>query len=242
MGAAQLANQREQRQVHRNNDAADDDSQEHDHRGFEGGQQVLDCRIDFFFVEIGYLLQHGVHGSGLLADADHLRHHARKHFRFLQRVGQVLASLHGPAHVHQRFFDDGVARCPAGDIQAFQDRHTRGDQRTQSASETSHSNFSQQYAYEWQFQQRCVYRVPSDRRSVPNLQADGNSSKGYHNQQTEDAANEVAHRDDDARGQRQIYAQAQKQSREDRDDLPQEQSDHAGRDEQHGNRIHQRGS
>src|SRR5579859_3243852 len=57
----QLADQREQRQVHRYDHSADHNSQEYDHDRLEQCQQIFHGSVDFSFVEVGNLLQHGVH-------------------------------------------------------------------------------------------------------------------------------------------------------------------------------------
>src|SRR5256885_12825600 len=57
---AQLANEREQWQVHGNDHAADYHAETNDHDGLESGQQVFHRRVNFFFVEISDLLKHGV--------------------------------------------------------------------------------------------------------------------------------------------------------------------------------------
>src|SRR5256885_12693170 len=90
---AQLADEREQWQVHGYDHAADHHAEKYDHDGLESGQQVFHRRVNFFFVEISDLLKHGVHRARLFADSNHLCDHARKHFRFFQRLGERLAFL-----------------------------------------------------------------------------------------------------------------------------------------------------
>src|SRR5258708_2678434 len=90
---AQLAEEREQRQVHGNDHSADDHAKKNDHDGLECGQQVFHRRVNFFFVEVSDLLQHGIHRASLFADGNHLCDHARKHFGFLQGLGKGLAFL-----------------------------------------------------------------------------------------------------------------------------------------------------
>src|SRR6266404_5768889 len=107
--AAQLADQREQRQVHGNDHAADHHAEKNDHDGFESSQQVLHCRVHFFFIEIGDLLEHGVHGARLFADGNHLRHHAREDFGISQWFRERLAFLERFSYLLQSPLDDRVS-------------------------------------------------------------------------------------------------------------------------------------
>src|ERR1700741_2535066 len=50
--AAEFADEGEQRQVHRDNHAANNEAEEHDHDRLESGQQVLDGSVHFFLVEV----------------------------------------------------------------------------------------------------------------------------------------------------------------------------------------------
>src|SRR5229473_5848250 len=92
MQLAQFSDQREQRQVHRNDHAANDHAQNHNQEWLHSGQQVLHGSIHFFFIEVRNLLEHRVNGSGLFAHANHLRDHAGEYARFLQRLGERPAS------------------------------------------------------------------------------------------------------------------------------------------------------
>src|ERR1700722_15906467 len=56
VGAAELTDQREQRQIHGDHDAADHDAQEYDHHGFQSCEQVLDRRVNFVLIEVGNFL------------------------------------------------------------------------------------------------------------------------------------------------------------------------------------------
>src|ERR1700682_637222 len=107
----QLADEREQRQVHGNNHAADHHAQKHDHDRLKGRQQVFYRGVDFIFIKVRDLLQHGVHRAGLFADADHLGDHAGKNLSFTQRLGQRLAFFEGPAKLHQSLFFDRLPIC-----------------------------------------------------------------------------------------------------------------------------------
>jgi len=87
--------------------------------------------IDFVFVEVCDLLQHGVHGAGSFAHADHLGHHVGENAAFAQGIDDGAALFDRLAHFHQRFFQHGVARGAGGDGQAFENRNAGGDERAQ---------------------------------------------------------------------------------------------------------------
>src|SRR5579862_6321592 len=58
MGLGQLADQVEDRQIHRDDDAADDDAEDGDHDGLEQRQEAGDGRVHFFLVEVRDLAEH----------------------------------------------------------------------------------------------------------------------------------------------------------------------------------------
>ena len=69
----------------------------------------LVAEVDFVFVEIGNLLQHGIHGAGGFADADHLRHHVGENAGFAERIDDGAAFFNGFADFHQSFFQHRVS-------------------------------------------------------------------------------------------------------------------------------------
>src|SRR5207302_8950610 len=80
---AQLADEREQWQVHGYDHAADHHAEKYDHDGLESGQQVFHRRVNFFFIEISDLLKHRAHRARLFADSNQLCDPRRKPFRFV---------------------------------------------------------------------------------------------------------------------------------------------------------------
>ena len=70
--------QLEDRQVHRDHEAADDDAEEHDDDRLEQARQRRDRVVDLALVEVGDLAQHVVERARLLADLRHLQHHDRE--------------------------------------------------------------------------------------------------------------------------------------------------------------------
>src|SRR5918911_4985933 len=77
----------EDRQIHRDDQAADDDTQEHDHHRLEQARQRCHGVIDFALVEIGDLAEHIVERARLFADLRHLQHHVREDPLIGHRVG-----------------------------------------------------------------------------------------------------------------------------------------------------------
>ena len=78
-------------------------------------------------------------------------------------------------------------------------------------------------------------------RSVPELQCNADANDEHENQKAVDAADELAHPDNDAGGKRQVDAEAVEQCGENRNDLPeQERDDHYG-DADDGDRVNHRG-
>ena len=73
--------------------------------------------------------------------------------------------------------------------------------------------------------------------AIPHLQAKECAHNGHKEEKTKNAADEIAHGYDDFRRQRQIHAEASKQSCENRHHFPEQQCDDAGSDRYHAHRI-----
>src|ERR1700733_3781785 len=239
--ACQFADQREQRQVHGNDDAADDHAQDDDHDGLHGSQQVLHGRVDFVFVEVGDFLEHGVHCAGLFADADHLGNHAGKYAGVLQRINQRASGFDGFAGLGDGALDDRVSGGPRGDVQAFQDGHAAGDQSAERPGEAGDGDLSHEWTDQRNFQNDGVNRHAALRRAIPGLQGEHATREEQGDDEAVDAADEIAEHDDDARGQRQVHTQAVEELGENRHDLPEQQDDDAAGDAQDGDRINHGG-
>src|SRR6185437_10880833 len=111
--ARQFGDHREQRYVERNYDASDHDTQQTDDDRFQHGQHVLGGGVDFVFVEVGNLLQHGIHGARSFADADHLGHHVGKYSRF--RSGSTMVR---PSSMALRTFINASSSTALPDVLA----------------------------------------------------------------------------------------------------------------------------
>src|SRR5579862_8355794 len=238
---AQLADQREQRQVHGDNHAAYDDAQKYDHDRFQGGQQILHRRVHFLFVKIRDLLQHGVHCAGLLADRDHLRHHARENRRILQRFGQRLAFFQRFPHLVQCLLHHRIARGSGRNVQSFQNGDAARNQRAQRPRKPRHGDLAHQNTEHRQLQNHRVHGQLAARGPIPRLQREDDAHKTRQKQQSKPAADQIAHADHDSRRQRQRYAQPCEQRRENRHYFPQQQDNDRARDAQYADRINQGG-
>src|ERR1700682_87424 len=237
----QLADEREQRQVHGNNHAADHHAQKHDHDRLKGRQQVFYRGVDFIFIKVRDLLQHGVHRAGLFADADHLGDHAGKNLSYTQRLGQRLAFFERPANFHQSLLYDSIPRGFRGDVQAFEDGYAAGDERTEGTCEARHGNFSEQHTNQRRLQKGGVDYVASLGRSVPNFDPKNRSHECDQEGKAEITPDEVAHADDYSGRQRQRHAQACEQRCKDGHDFPEQQDDDARGDGQNTHWVNQRG-
>src|SRR2546427_822989 len=101
--------QLEDRQVHCDDEATDDDAEEHDHERLEQRRERGHRGVDLVVVEVGDLLEHLVESAGVLAHVDHVHHHGREHGTALQRLRQRAARGDGRARLHHRGLDDAVA-------------------------------------------------------------------------------------------------------------------------------------
>src|SRR5437762_10118243 len=77
----------EDRQIHRDDQSADDDAEhDHDDRLHQSGQ-IRDGVVDLVFVKLGHLLEQRIERAGVLADRNHLADHGRKNVAFGERLG-----------------------------------------------------------------------------------------------------------------------------------------------------------
>ena len=199
---AELADEREERQIHRNHNSANHPAKKDDHYGFESREQVFDCGVHLIFIEVRNFLQHGIHRARLLADSDHLRDHAGKDVGLAERIGQVASGFERLANVAERFLDDRVPRRAPRNVQTFENRDAGGDQSSQRAGEPGNSDLAKQDPNQGNPEQRGINGVSAAVSTVPNLQADARADNREENQESEDAADKIAEPDDDAGGQR----------------------------------------
>src|SRR3712207_5401125 len=76
----------EHRQIHGDDDAADDAADDHDHQRLYDRGQRLDGGVYLRLVELSYLGEHSVYVPGLLSDGYHAGDHRREDRLALQRL------------------------------------------------------------------------------------------------------------------------------------------------------------
>src|SRR5271157_2379308 len=235
----EFSDHREQRHVQRNHDASDADAEHADDDRLQHGQHVFGGGVDFVFVEVRDLLQHGVHGAGGFANADHLGHHVGEDAAFAQGIDDGAAFFDRLEYLHQRFFEHGVARGAGGDGQAFENRNARGDERAQGAGETGDCDLAQQHTEDGQFEQHGV-EVIAPTRVLANLLDPEDEADGAHDKEPPEMTHEGAEADDEAGPQRERNSQSDKKVGEDRHHpLEQRAHDQAGEGDD-GYRVDQR--
>src|SRR5436190_10433829 len=121
--------QLEDRQVHRHDEAADDDAEQHDHDRLEQRGERGHRGVDLVVVEVGDFLEHLVEGARVLADADHVHDHGWEDGAALQRLREGAARGDGRARLHHRGLDHAVASRPCRDEEPLEDRDARRDER-----------------------------------------------------------------------------------------------------------------
>src|SRR2546430_2276929 len=92
----------EDRQVHRDHQAADHDAEEEDDRRLEQRHEVRHRVVHLVLVEVGDLLQHAVEGAGRLPDGDHLADHGGGHLALGERLGDRAAARDAGARRAER--------------------------------------------------------------------------------------------------------------------------------------------
>src|SRR5580692_4523220 len=134
--AAHVADHGNQRQEHRDHDAADDDGQKNNHDGFEQGSHGGHGIVHFLVVVVGDLQKHFRHGAGLFADIHHADDHRRKNAGGFQRRGDGLAFLDAFVDFDDGVADDDVAGGLLHNGERLQNGDTAADERAERARET----------------------------------------------------------------------------------------------------------
>jgi hypothetical protein len=243
MALGHFADEGEEGEVHGDDDGADGDAEEADHDRLDERQQAGDGRIHLLLVEVGDLAEHGVERARLLADADHLRDHVGEDLRSLQGLDHRLAALDPVAHLPDRVFEDDVAGGAGRDLQGLEDGHARREQRRERAREARDRNLAQDAAEDGQLEHERVEQPAPLRRAVVELDADDRPDDGAEDDEPADAGEEVADADDDAGGERELFARPE-QPREDAlergDDEDHDDGDHRRRDDDDRRRVDER--
>ena len=141
-----LGHEAEDRQIHGEDEAADEPADEDHHDRFEHGQQAGHRRRDLVVVETGQLAEHLIEGSGLLADLDHLGHDEGKAAADLEGVGQAAAFGHQAPGLQDAVLDDQVARRVGRDFEAFEHGHAARQKRAQGPGDAGNGHLGHDLA------------------------------------------------------------------------------------------------
>src|SRR5690554_2330979 len=107
--ALDIAGHREDRQVHGDDHAADDNAQKDHHQRLEHRGEVVDGDVDLFFIEVGNFCEHDVEGTGRLTHADHLNDHGWEDAGLHEWIDHILALADALAHIHDGLLDGHIA-------------------------------------------------------------------------------------------------------------------------------------
>ena len=209
-----FADECEEGEVHGYDDGADCDAEEADHDRLDQRQEAGDGGVNFLFVEVGYLAEHGVERAGLLAYAYHLRDHVGEDFARLQGLDDRFAALDTDANLVDGVLDYSVAGRARSDFERLQDGHARGEQRGERAGEARDRDLTKYLPDDGNLERDLVHHPAALRRLVVGAEGHGRADDRAEYDEAADAREEVADGHDDAGGERELLVGAE-QARED---------------------------
>src|SRR2546423_5122885 len=209
-----LADECEEWEVHGDDDGADGDAEEADHDRLDERQKARDGRVNFLFVEVCDLAEHGIERAGLFADADHLRNHVGEYVARAQRLDERLAALNAHANLVYRLFENDVSGGARSDVERLEDGHARRKKRRERAREARDGDLAKDGPDNRNFQEQPVNQSVAFRRLVVGANDDDEGDDYTEDDESANACEEVANADDDARRERELFAGAE-QARED---------------------------
>jgi hypothetical protein len=166
---AEVRDDLDHRQEHRDDDEADDKAQQHNHHGFNRRGETGDGHLHLVLVEVGDFVEHVIQRARFLADADHVDDHRREHFAALERVGDFLTFADAGARFDNGVRDDRVAHDARDGLHRLQDGHARREQGAHRAAEARHHDFVVQRSEHGHAQFDPVSDAPSDARTHEQL-------------------------------------------------------------------------
>src|SRR6266545_3416325 len=230
----------EHRQVHRDDDHADHQTDADHHHRLDDRGQALNGRIDLVLVEVGDLAEHLLELSGLLADLDHVADHRREDGVVDERLRDRHSLVHPRANVGKRLFDDPIAGRLARDLERFDDVHARGDERRQRAREAGDRDLEHDAADLHRHSQlEPVPDLASLLRLLRAAEAEDHAAQGREDEHPV-ASEEVRHGHDVLGKHRQLAAEVLEDVDEDRDEEEQHPDQDEGREDQDHRRIDHR--
>ena len=133
--------QLEDRQEHRNHDAADDDAKKNDQEWFDQRSEGVEHRFDFFVPEIRHLFQHRVDFTRSFTRRNHAEHHGRENRLFRKSDRKIVAFFDVLTHALDTGFNDVIAGSAGDNVDDFENWNTTADQLRKSARRTGTCKF-----------------------------------------------------------------------------------------------------
>src|SRR5271154_7149590 len=140
--SADVVNHGNQRQEHRNHNAADNHGQKNNHDGFEQGSHGGHGVVHFFVVVVGDLQKHFRHGTGLFAHVHHADDHRRKNAGGFERRGDGFAFLDAFVDFDNGVADDDIAGGFLHNRKRLQNGDAAADERAERSRETRDGDFA----------------------------------------------------------------------------------------------------
>ena len=107
------------RQVHCNDDATNDGTDDYDHQWLYDRGKRLHRRIDLGLVEVGDLDEHPVYIARLFTDGDHARHHRREDRLVFKRLVDRQTLPNRLPALEQSLLDNPVPRRGRRDLESL---------------------------------------------------------------------------------------------------------------------------
>ena len=160
LATRQDLNELEHRHVHGNDNGAHDHPQENHEDRFHDRQQIGYHDVDFLFIVIGDLYQHGIQLTCGFTHRHHLNHHGREELRFLHRLVDGLAFLDIAPDLADGLLENGVAGGIGGNLERFQDCHAARQEGGQRAGEAGDAYLAKYVPHDGNAKEEAVNGIP----------------------------------------------------------------------------------
>src|SRR5262249_53491153 len=228
--------QLEDRQEHRDHDAADDHAEENDQHRFNQRCQRVEHRLDFFVPEIGHFLEHVVDLTGSFAGRDHPEQHRRKDGLLRHCDGKVVAFLNIVCDRLDAVFDDVITSRAADDIEHFQDRDTAANELRKRSSKSRHANLVHERTEHRQLQLPAIGKLFTFVRKQERAKSEDARGDAEH-QKVPLAPNKLADVDQELRRRRQLRTKIFEDFAEDWNHANNQKGGDGKRDTNHDDRV-----
>src|ERR1022692_3626350 len=231
----------DQRQEHRNHDAADDDGQKNNHDGFEQRSHRRHGVVHLFIVIVGNFEEHFRHGAGLFTDVHHADDHRWKNTGRLQRRGDGLAFLDAFMELADGVADDDVAGGFLHNGQRLQNGNAAAHERAEGAREAGDGDLADDGAERRHLELELVPHVTAQLRLVDDQQEQHHEHHHRAHRRQNIILDDVTYAEHQQRESRQRETHAAEHVLELGHDETHEQNHDAHGDDQNGHGIKQRG-